>query len=109
MFASLFALVVAAVGCAGAVFEAKDVGAGCEGLEATCSTDGESILVCDGDVMVVEDACADGCVGASNSWFSTEPEVACCDNGGDRQCININDSSAREDFQFDDEGGLITE
>ena len=101
-------LMVASLGCAPPPFEAKDVGGGCAGLEATCSTDGGSILVCDGDVMVVDDTCADGCSGSTDQWFSTDANQACCDSGGDRECISTSDSDARQSFRFDDDGSLIS-
>lgn len=97
-------VVALAVACGSDVaFEVKDPGAACEGLEATCSTDGTSVLVCEGDAMVVDDACADGCIGAASSWFSTAVGFACCDNGTDRECINIHDSTSRDAFQFEED------
>ena len=99
-----FSAVVFAAACGSDVpYEVKDPGAPCGGLEATCSTDGTSVLVCEGDVMVVDDACADGCVGGADSWFSADVGFACCDNGNERECIDIHDSTSREAFQFDEE------
>lgn len=88
--------------CSSAPYAPATEGAACGELEATCSTDGSTLLVCEDDVFVADDACADGCTTAAASWFSSEVGEACCDNGAERVCLNIHNSDDRESFSFSD-------
>lgn len=94
---ALVSVVVSA--CESVPYAPGEAGGSCDGLEAVCSSDGASLLTCDGDTFVVDDACADGCTTAG-SWFSTTVSEVCCDNGTDRTCIAINDQSSRDTFSF---------
>lgn len=88
-FVAPLVFAVCAVGCGDSDYQAHEVGDGCDGFVASCSVDGTQLLSCEGDVFVVEDACADGCVTAANGLVSVGPDSVCCDNGDDRTCVAI--------------------
>jgi hypothetical protein len=87
-------------------YTTADEGDACGELDATCSTDETSVLVCGGNnTFQLEQRCAEGCRGATDAVVavgSSQVNQVCCDNGAERECFNTSDQNDRDVFTYEE-------